>query len=645
MFSSDPEVAKRQMLASGIRARVWCRPLRQSIRRECGACAGQRAGASSRRSSLLHAAVQAPLAPLLISRFRPPLFRHPLGSTAVLPHFYALCSLKSTDRLDLLAQWHEPVDDPSAGAPTDRKQQDLPFHLKITEARDYTASLDALPDHAPPEPGRPERIEVNSQRVDLTARKRHEFNDTRYRRIEYRLVGTTRHREYLPAPLPVPAGETRTADDNGMTVEGSSAVTWVKNSAPPVAPQVLYVVPTFGWTRTLADDGTQRSWRRGGGLRVYLDRPWNTTGYGEMLAVVLPPLGFAGDPNKEPGALPYKHAITQWGSDPIWSSTPISGVGPKPRDFPLARFAPDPSGSWLPRDAPKTEADQAPGPFGTLPLPLPGRTASEFFEIAPHDVFFDDERQLWYADIEIDMGRAYWPFVRLALARFQPTSLDGAHLSDVVLADVMQLTAHRWLTVRPEKTGRVRNVTVYGFGYDDSAGAKEARNGPHSVLTGPVPLRAEPAPISATSVLEVFLEQLDPSLGEDFGWHRIATGTPARPGAPAASKASSKPAPAELQRLSPEERLETARLVKARDFATALSGGALEQLFVTPRLWDGKVTLPAASEGVRLRIAVEEYEEYPIDRESDPADGEDPSSPLRTRTGRRLVFVEHVELT
>jgi hypothetical protein len=403
---------------------------------------------------------------------------------------------------------------------------------------------------------------------------------------------------------------------------------------------VLYVVPTFGWTRTIGDDGTQRSWRRGGGLRVYLDRPWNTTGYGEMLAVVLPSPGFAGDPNSQPEGMPYKHAVTQWGSDPIWGSPPIAGVAPKPRDFPLARFGPDASGSWLPRDAPKTEADQAPGPFGTLPLPLPGRPPSERFELAPHDVFFDEERELWYADIEIDMGRAYWPFVRLALARFQPTSVEGAHLSDVVLADVMQLTAHRWLTLRPEHAGRVRNVTVYGFGYDDSAGAKEARRGPHSEHAGTVPIRVEPAPVAATSVVEVFLEQLDASLGPDFGWHRIATGTPARPGAAAPSNP-----PVDVRQLSSEQRIETARLVKARDFATALSGGAVEQLFVTPRLWDGKVTLPAVSQGARLRIAVEEYEEYPMDREADPADGEDASSPLRTRIGRRLVFIEHVELT
>jgi hypothetical protein len=53
------------------------------------------------------------------------------------------------------------------------------------------------------------------------------------------------------------------------------------------------------------------------------------------------------------------------------------------------------------------------------------------------------ERQLWYADIEIDAGPSYLPFVRLALVRYQPTSLPDAHLSRVVLAEFVQLTPDR----------------------------------------------------------------------------------------------------------------------------------------------------------------------------------------------------------
>jgi hypothetical protein len=64
---------------------------------------------------------------------------------------------------------------------------------------------------------------------------------------------------------------------------------------------------------------------------------------------------------------------------------------------------------------------------------------------------FDPARRLWFCDISFDPGQtvSYFPFVRLALARFQPRSvfsadeLDSAHLSRVVLSDYVQLAPHR----------------------------------------------------------------------------------------------------------------------------------------------------------------------------------------------------------
>src|SRR5215207_3202949 len=84
----------------------------------------------------------------------------------------------------------------------------------------------------------------------------------------------------------------------------------------------------------------------------------------------------------------------------------------------LARWQPDPTGAWLPPSAPSSEADQRPGSFETRPR----REGEAIVEVAPHDVFYDAERQLWFCDIEIDQGQSYWPFVRLALARYQPCS-------------------------------------------------------------------------------------------------------------------------------------------------------------------------------------------------------------------------------
>ena len=51
----------------------------------------------------------------------------------------------------------------------------------------------------------------------------------------------------------------------------------------------------------------------GGGLRVYLRRPWLASGYMEMLAVVLPRPGEA---SAEHRLAPF---VTQWGADPAWA--------------------------------------------------------------------------------------------------------------------------------------------------------------------------------------------------------------------------------------------------------------------------------------------------------------------------------------
>ena len=50
----------------------------------------------------------------------------------------------------------------------------------------------------------------------------------------------------------------------------------------------------------------------------------------------------------------------------------------------------------------------------------------------------------------IDPGGAYYPFIRLALARYQPISVEGAHLSKVVQADFAQLVPDRTAIVQRE---------------------------------------------------------------------------------------------------------------------------------------------------------------------------------------------------
>lgn len=574
-----------------------------------------------------------------------------LGDTFALPSFAAVCSLKSTDRMDLLAEWHEPVDEPAEAAPKDQQRGDLAFGVKITDPEIFAPNHAALADHSNLAP---DLIGVNrhsaaAQRHEYLAPKKHEFNDTRYRRIEYWLKATTRFREYLgqglltkkdpvtlePVKDPVTLEPVET--DENIVVTGPRAVTWIPSSAPPPTPKVLYVVPTFGWVRGTDEQGNRHNMRRGGGLRVYLDRPWNASGYGEMLAVVLPPADFSGNPDNTPSAFPYKKFVTQWGNDPIWESPFVAGLAPKRSYFPLARWMADLTGGWLPPGAPASEADQRPGAFLVTPLTPPG-AAGATIEVAPHDVFYDPVQQVWYCDIEIDSGRSYWPFVRLALARYQPISTNGAHLSEVVLADFMPLTADRWLTVRGDDASRSRRVSVYGKAtYTDTRGAQDARP-PRSFRSFDLETDAmrwySTAPMAPSSVVEVWLEALNPALGTDFGWRRIAMGVPREPGAFVATTSAARV----IAPLTTPEKLRAQELQKAGRFDRLIAEGLAERLYLPNLLWDGQIDIPESSDpSRRLRIVIAEYEEYPTD---DVA----PYEPIPTAMGRRLVFVEHVEI-
>jgi hypothetical protein len=388
-----------------------------------------------------------------------------------------------------------------------------------------------------------------------------------------------------------------------------------------------------------ADDesGSRRSWRRGAGLRVYLNRPWNVSGYGEMLGVVLAPASFRGDPTEEPAAAPYKNFVTQWANDPIWASPFENGVGPRRTDFPLARNAAAATGSWLPAFAPPAERDQPPGLFPVTNLThpaLPPLADDGLVEVAPHDVFYDEERDLWYCDIEVATGRSYYPFIRLALARYQPVSVDGAHLSNIVLADFMSLAPDRWLNVQQTKDVRVRRVSVFGATYSDSAGHAESERSPSMSLriSDGSMMTLVPAAVSPSSVVEVWVERLNAELGEDFGWAREPDAViESDDGKSKVGRAPSK------TRISQETAL-ARELAKSRDFEEITRANLIGRVRLAPPLWEGTVTLPERpSDGARYRLVVAEYEEYLVD-------GLAPYGVVPTAKDRRLVFVEHLEL-
>jgi hypothetical protein len=359
-----------------------------------------------------------------------PWFQHLVAAKSIGQTFAALqgdvlVSGKSTVKLEILAEWDEPVDPVAEPKPRD-KHSGKPIHGQArvgemhVERDDATLALDGLP---------------------------HEFHDTKYRHVTYRAVVTTRYAEYFtPPPKTPPAKQpvfTRSSVDREVDV---------LSSARPLAPKVMYVIPAFAWQKQDSATGAT-STRSGGWLRVYLERPWYSSGDGELLGVVVgppPPSGLGTMVAGTAGADRLKSLVTQWGQDPLWTA-PGMRAWPEVGDFKVAQA---------------TEA-------GLSLEEAPGAKVS----VVGYDVAYDEERQLWYADLQIDCGDAYYPFIRLALARYQPKSVSGpdgdVKLSRVVLADFAQLAPDRAVTLTFDQTNKTGiGVSVAGPTYTGSAAAQ-----------------------------------------------------------------------------------------------------------------------------------------------------------------------------
>jgi hypothetical protein len=435
-----------------------------------------------RSLTLVHAVKQ----PLTEPKLDEPTFSvvaRPLAVTASDLGFSAAWHAGSTGRLDLLAAWDEGVDrGPGTPAPQVRRVEVLASELRRDQAG--TPADDGV--------------------VQAALRPVHEHGDTKFRRISYRLEATTAFLENFTesASVTFPAGgsadlagvavpstvvlrRTVVGGDGEPTVityrrddgeggdfqvvpdEDADATTLarvgdavptgvpltviyatrpisrfsptppvvrdVPASARPAAPVIHSVLPTFGWS-TSTSGATVTSTRQPAGVRIWLQRPWWSSGLGEELAVLY--LGGTSAPTA--AQAPF---VTTWGRDPIHAAGRARGS--------LTDAA-------FPRRA-----------FDSVGLRPPG---GPLVRAVPHRVTFDAENDMWFCDVDLALD-SYWPFVRLALARWQPNAIVASDppgspadttiaLSPVVLADIVQLAPGRVATVTASAAGSTTTLRV-----------------------------------------------------------------------------------------------------------------------------------------------------------------------------------------
>ncbi|MFE5894741.1 hypothetical protein ACFQ6E_38190 [Streptomyces sp. NPDC056462] len=405
----------------------------------------------------------------------------------------------STARIDVVAQWTEPTDaGPGGPEPSVRAFRSTAFSHPVV-GDDGTPQADLVV-------GRHEFGDTRHRKVAYTAVGTSRFLDYFARREQIRLSGTTPHtldeagllrdsvtvsiedgsyeedRDYVldlvrgtiarTDPSGMPSGQLVTVRYTPLPVTREATaptVVQVPSTARPPAPAARYAVPSFAWTRNRTGDVTL-SRRTGSGFRVYLERPWHVSGEGEVLGVVV-----ERDPQTpKPSAVRAKlrDLTTLLAEDPVYRT----GGTPPPAlttvSFPEA------------------------GVLGTELL-LEG--VPEPVDVAGHSVVFDSARGLWFCDIPVAHAYGYTPLIRPALVRYQPHSLPGLHLSPVRLLDYLPLLPDRETRVE-RSSPRTYEIRVTGPGYRATAAGM------------------------ATTRFVVTAERQDPRVPGELGWSAAQAG-------------------------------------------------------------------------------------------------------------------------
>lgn len=267
-----------------------------------------------------------------------------------------------------------------------------------------------------------------------------ELGDTRYRRVTCTPTAVSRFQDYFAPAL-------AEADPKAFAVDGDSVALDVLSSARPAAPVVVHSMPGVASTDQAPEPGW-RDWqrtRRGGLLRVHLGPSWYSSGEGERLAVIV-----SADPFPTPEAWPF---LSEAGRDPAIDTSP-------PTHFPTPAHVAGGAGSAT---AHLEELGQA-----VMLVPLEPIWAE--LEVTPAL----QEGGEWFVDIDLGplAQESYRPFVELALARYQPMSLEQMQLSPVVRSEVTQLLPDRTLILRRE--GWKVSVSLRGLRSDEPFSRVEA---------------------------------------------------------------------------------------------------------------------------------------------------------------------------
>jgi len=377
----------------------------------------------------------------------------------------------STERIDCFAEWDEVTDEIGTMPLTTHQRQpmfradNMPIVLesaptldrgKVPLQRDAHANLvygaESRPDLAPDN----DLLMLDETRSGIGRMRNldfsgvvphYDFGDTKARLLAFSLRAASRYANDFPK-MNNHARESEAAESR-----------WLKATLPPAKPQVAFIVPLFGFDSATIGSMARQT-RHSGWFRIWLERPWYSSGAGELLALVCWPQalfqarggagGFltdkvrrvwgslrdeAGFPPGQRPPMELERFYTGWGLDPIW-------------DQPNVRLTYIPPGAFSNRMLPDMTTH-------VFPSQITNPTDSDAVALALYRPEYNSTERRWYVDVQITPpDDAYFPFLRFGLARYQPNAIQGCELSEVVTSEFVQLAPERSITVTVEPRSR-----------------------------------------------------------------------------------------------------------------------------------------------------------------------------------------------
>lgn len=378
---------------------------------------------------LIHASQRPVRAPIVDVEPSPPVRK--LGDREISMTFTTKIHAPSTGRLDLEADWMDAEDEPASREWSATRRHEAVQHWPIdSEAMTFTVRGDEVVRHTVV----------------------HQLPDTRRRRVSYTMIGTSRYMEFFNRLLEDDAGNTKrergvqtTNVDPYLSQEefvrsSRPVVVDIPNAQEPAPFEIDYIVPKPRVEDSYQFGGSIQSVETTRELRVYFRRPAFLTGEGEMLGVLITPVNTGPLP---PGPFQDEEAdaVCEIAEDPLSFSVPVArgtqqlGIAFFPEPDLQARTV-----ARLPAAPPKGGGIRA----------LDGRSVT-VLGYAIQEIPGED---LLYADVRISATGRAAPFLKLALVRYQPHSVMGAHVSN--------RPAFAWVRPHADRTINVQFKRVNG---------------------------------------------------------------------------------------------------------------------------------------------------------------------------------------